>query len=983
MANEKKGRISNWIGKVKNSKRWFVKQNSNEYNNVMAKANEYTEKMKEPVTLESAQELNRLGEELQKVAKQYLDMKNPYSIEGRARYNYVKQISELAVFSEEFRDPGMIKKLESENKTLADLVDIERNQKAVDITNQEKKIYGAGASKRVRFSYEGKDGFFTPSENVGEVKVVETQNAKMKKENPKLWEKMCDNGMQYGNGIEDIVMPENSDLEMMGYFKGISSFTEDELKAIVNYYREITKTLTLVDNAKREAGIKTEEKNKMVEREFNRKDDDGKVVKEYVQMEVKDRELNGMSKRNTATSRVAGMLGMEDKVAKSKNIKIVDNGVETEGSFMETAKGIDTRSIEGRNKILSKGEIDLTAGSLQRDINRMQVLDMVCGQVDRHGGNFFYQVSDNPVNGRYQITGLQAIDNDMSFGNIKLDRANGKLPRLEELTIIDEEMLSSLNEFTPDKIRFILGEMLSEDEINAVISRRQEILNKARSRQLRVVKANEWGENTLDATKESLYYEQIKTEITGLAKKIEKINDNIVNEYDAAVERVKVYNEKNPDKKQPDPKKPEHYDEYKKDKEAREYQEKLKRRNEATKRLADMIGINNLAIDKKTLEEIRSKGEIDAKSERFQKDISKFQVFALLCGQENIYGEKIAYKSGEKLADGVRLQGIDEDMAFETFKVEGYEKTLKNLADLKVIDEEALSNCYHFFEKGKVEAMFGDLLSKEEMEALETRARAIVGKTRELENQTAIVKKGEWENQWAKEATKQNPYYKVMKENITEFAKEEYDEYENKLKETLEHNRKNRDDIKELPEKPEFYDDYKMQQFKEFDEKIEKMAKEGTLPKSLNDFPERPYGYNEYRTTMNEYKKFDEKIEKIAREGALPEEAKDLPERPLGYDVESKRAMNATQQATRQPVSLKDDLTKNSNELEAKSRKEGTKGIRPPLPPRPINNSKEPTRQPVSLKDDLAPKASNSKLAPKQPTKQAQKQNNGLGMSGK
>lgn len=910
MAKEKKGRISNWIGKVKSSKRWFVKQNSNEYNNVMAKANEYAEKMKEPVTLESAQELNRLGEELQKVAKQYLDMKNPYSIEGRARYNYVKQISELAVFSEEFRDPGMIKKLESENKTLTDLVDIERNQKAVDITNQEKKIYGAGASKRVRFSYEGKDGFFTPYEvqeknskdaqnnkdmqnNQNMPKVAGLQADKLKKlnetfveQNKELWDKMVKNNLAYNTWQAYGEMPSDanenkSDLSCIVNFKltfgaNIETFTEEELKKVVKYHRDVKK----IDNLSKledEAGIYDYDK---------------------------------IGKRNTATSRVAGMLGMEDKIAKSKNIKIIDNGVETEGSFMETAKGIDTRSIEGRNKILSKGEIDLTAGSLQRDVNRMQVLDMVCGQIDRHGGNFFYQFSDNPVNGRYQITGLQGIDNDMAFGNINLDRMNGKLPRLEDLTIIDKGMLDSLKEFTPDKIKFALGEMLSEDEINAVIGRRQEILNKAGSGQLRVVEDNEWGQNTLEAIQESPYYREINNEITTLSKEAQLDNDISVNEYDAAVERVKVYNEKNPDKKQPEPKKPEHYDEYKKDKEAREYQEKLKKRNEATKRLANMIGINNLAIDKKTLEDIRSKGEIDAKSERFQKDISKFQVFALLCGQENIYGEKVAYKSGEKLADGVRLQGIDEDMAFETFKVEGYEKTLKNLADLKVIDEEALSNCYHFFEKGKVEAMFGDLLSKEEMEALETRARAIVGKTTALENQTAIVKKGEWENQWAKEATKQNPYYKVMKENITEFAKEEYDEYENKLKETLEHNRKNRDDIKELPEKPEFYDDYKMQQFKEFDEKIEKMAREGTLPKSLNDFPERPYGYNEYRTTMNEYKKFDEKIEKIAREGALPKEAKDLPERPVGYDVESKRAMNATQQATRQPVSL-NDLTQN------------------------------------------------------------------------
>ncbi len=901
MANENKGRISGWFNKARDSKRW--RKNSDYYQAVIDAANEYEKQMEKGVTLESSKELEKIGEKLKKAANDYLTKrKNPKTDEGKARYNYVEQVSKLIRHTDELRDPDAIRGFQAEGKKLRDLVDVERNQKVVDITNQEKKIYGAGASKRVRFNYEGNDGFFTPNEEVTLKNVVEAEEAKMKKENPKLWEKMGSLRYGCGSGIENTMSAEDSDLKIIKYYKqmgmDITSFTEAELSQMVRYHKEIVKIMTFIDTA-RMAEIT------------------GETVKTSAGNEVKANEINGLSKRNTATSRVAGMLGMEDKVAKSRNIKIVDNGIETEGSFMETAKGIDSRSVEGRNKILSKGEVDLTAGSLQRDINRMQVLDMVCGQIDRHGGNFFYQISENPVHGKYQITGLQGIDNDMAFGKLKLNAPSKLLPHIDTLTLIDEEVLVSLKEFTPDKIKFTLGEMLNEDEINAVISRRKEILDKAGNGQLRVVKANEWGEGTLEAIQGSPYYQEIKNEITKLPAQLEQENRDIVNEYDAAVERVKAYNEKNPNNKQLEPKKPEHYDEYKKDKEvyeydkkmeeikkwntnepepkkpeyydeykkdkaAREYQAEVEKRESVVKRLADMMGINNLAIDRKTLEDIRSKGGIDAKTGRFQKDISKLQVFALLCGQENIHSEKIAYKSGEKLADGVRLQGMSKDMIFGAFKLESYEKTEKDLANLKVIDEDVLSNCYRFFEKEKIEAMFGDLLSKEEMKALETRARAIVGKTRALENQTAIIKSNEWgEHEYQKGLTEQNPYYKAIKQDIMEIAAEEY---ENGLK----------NNSKELPSKPVGYEQYKEQQFKEFDEKIEKMSKEGTLPRDAKDLPTPPYGYAKYKSDMKA-------VQRLANNS--------------GIALETAQGPAKSQQVSRQSVSLKNDLAPKSETM--------------------------------------------------------------------
>ena len=576
MANEKKGRISKLFSKIRSSNRWFHK-NSDLYQSIVDAANEYTEQMNKTVTEKSVDELSKIEAKLKEATESYLSTrKHPKTVEGRFRYNYVKQVSNLLGATDELRDYKQFNNYKT--NSLVEAINKLRNGKVVDITKKEKTVYGAGASKRIRFEYEGKDGFFTPDEKVSKEKIVDAKITKFKKEKPELWEKMGKTNLQ-DTVYADYIMPEYTNLKIINAYKDmgmdISDFTEEELNDVVNYHRDIAKAATLVETAGLRAKINLKAETKKETIEVIEKDEQGNDIKRLYERKVVDNVLTGMSKRNTATSRMAGMLGMEDKVAKSTNIKIIDNGVEMEGSFMETAKGIDSRSKDGRNKLLSKGELDLTAGSLQRDLNRMQVLDMVCGQVDRHGGNFFYQVSDTPVNGKYQITGLQSIDNDMAFGNINLRMENGKLPKLEELTLIDEEIFTSLNEFTPDKIKFTLGEMLNEDEISAVISRRQEILNKASSGQLRVVGANEWGANTLEATKESPYYIQVKTEMTELAEKAKIANENAFAEYDAAVERVKAYNEKNPSNKQVEPTKPEHYEEYKRDKEVYEYDKKM------------------------------------------------------------------------------------------------------------------------------------------------------------------------------------------------------------------------------------------------------------------------------------------------------------------------------------------------------------------------------------------------------------------------
>lgn len=536
------GRIANLLESIKNSPKKFG-FNSLRYRSLQKTASEYARKIEEPVTKESVVELSKIEEDLKKKTADYLQKrKNPLTKAGKARYNIVEEINGLVGGINELKDFTKLKQYQTEGKRLSDVVEVARKNRVVDITNKEKKVVGAGASQRIRFEYENEIGFFTPNTNVSTniMDVINAENERLASENPGLWTKMSNSKLVQDNVFLPVAAIEKyTDSMLIGAVSNarnadISDFNENELKEVANYYKNIGKANTLIEAATT-----------------------AKITSE-----------NGVEKRNTATSRVASMLGMEDKIAVAENIKVINDGIEMEGSFMKNAVGLDSRSREGQIKLIGKN-IDLNFEMLQRDINRMQVFDMLCGQIDRHGGNFFYQISETPINGKYQVVGLQGIDNDMSFGMLKINTQRSTLPGLDSLNMIDEEMLTSLRELTAEQLEFTIGGMISQEEVNAVMERRNAILEKVDKGEVRVIKANEWGDNTLEDSKKSIYYKEIRKELTSL--EINKIKDeeNIVDSYDLAIKRIEEYNKKHPDTAQELPEKPKNYDLYKEQKEWR------------------------------------------------------------------------------------------------------------------------------------------------------------------------------------------------------------------------------------------------------------------------------------------------------------------------------------------------------------------------------------------------------------------------------
>ena len=184
--------------------------------------------------------------------------------------------------------------------------------------------------------------------------------------------------------------------------------------------------------------------------------------------------MANMSRRNVATSRVAELLGVGDLVARSRSAEIYDKatGKTIRGNLMDQAKGV--KHSEVRDK-LKQGEY--TAGFM-RDMMNLQVLDMLCGQVDRHQGNMMFR-TDNETG---QVFGIQGIDNDGAFGT-GVDAASAKEYNRKDARVFDPKSLEMVIPFMDAKLarrievldeqmlKYVLYDLLTEAEVEAAMKR--------------------------------------------------------------------------------------------------------------------------------------------------------------------------------------------------------------------------------------------------------------------------------------------------------------------------------------------------------------------------------------------------------------------------------------------------------------------------------------------------------------------------------
>ena len=209
---------------------------------------------------------------------------------------------------------------------------------------------------------------------------------------------------------------------------------------------------------------------------------------------ISHQRLNGgtsINLRNNAMSDYAGLIGMPDLLAHSVPMTLIRDGIVTEGTFMDNAKGVSHQSISVSNPdFVYKDDPDSNeeptpktvemTGDCVRELSNMQVLDYLCANMDRHWENMFYKFDFSDPH-KAKLTGIQGIDNDASFGLVdhQGDGIYDRMSKLNDIKVIDDDTARRVLNLKPEqmeeKIR-LAG--LSADEVRKARERLTDLQNR-------------------------------------------------------------------------------------------------------------------------------------------------------------------------------------------------------------------------------------------------------------------------------------------------------------------------------------------------------------------------------------------------------------------------------------------------------------------------------------------------------------------------
>ena len=221
-----------------------------------------------------------------------------------------------------------------------------------------------------------------------------------------------------------------------------------------------------------------------------------------------------LDRRNLAMYRMAGLLHKPELVAATRPMTVIQNGQPQTGTFMAEAQGIDINRVQEGDPVLGYKPENLENPAVLSDIAAMQALDFICGNVDRHPGNFLMRF--DPKEGENaKLVGITLIDNDMSFSHAGAEgrKYGSKFIRPEEMGVIGEEFYNAMRLMTREQMEVMLSDCgLSQDEINRAWDRKEALIQKIEADKayfadkepgftedgrIRLVKEEEWPQYSL------------------------------------------------------------------------------------------------------------------------------------------------------------------------------------------------------------------------------------------------------------------------------------------------------------------------------------------------------------------------------------------------------------------------------------------------------------------------------------------------------
>ncbi|MBQ5916196.1 MAG: hypothetical protein IIW95_04220 [Lachnospiraceae bacterium] len=185
-----------------------------------------------------------------------------------------------------------------------------------------------------------------------------------------------------------------------------------------------------------------------------------------------DKDAN-IDKRNAAMSAVSSLIGKPALLAKAEPMILMQNGKAVSGTFMEQAPGKDAYHLSNDDPMRAYNGDVYDNPEVFADIAAMQALDYICGNIDRHEGNMFYQFGT--VNGKTKLIGITGIDNDLSFG-MTPPTTNNRIGNMwvqpEQFGVLDAATAEKILAIEKSVLQTTLrGYGLSEKEIDAAWER--------------------------------------------------------------------------------------------------------------------------------------------------------------------------------------------------------------------------------------------------------------------------------------------------------------------------------------------------------------------------------------------------------------------------------------------------------------------------------------------------------------------------------
>ena len=349
------------------------------------------------------------------------------------------------------------------NETLPALIEQSRTH-VYNVDGQEMEHVGEGLSSRIAITIPGENGdvrgFFTESISTNREGEIERIRRETLEKHPELAEVLANTQLQNHTGEVYLSLTEPSRME------GKNSDLRKWLKEVIP--DQAVRDRLIADGAMFSAFVSFMKQYEALDRKYNT----------YQGNELGENDR--VDQRNCAMSAIADLMGMQDLLAHAEPMQITftkDGREQTlTGSFMHFAEGQDiTRQIPGQGLLNADAPVDGDTASVKKQMADLQVLDYICGNVDRHNRNFFYQLDESdPVHPR--LTGIQGIDNDASFTTHTELGSFAQMPTPSFMQAIRSQTAAVVEGLDRDMLKTMLRNYcLTEAQLDAVWTRTQQL----------------------------------------------------------------------------------------------------------------------------------------------------------------------------------------------------------------------------------------------------------------------------------------------------------------------------------------------------------------------------------------------------------------------------------------------------------------------------------------------------------------------------